>query len=147
MGGVRIINPQLPTVDINLIIFVLLPSFLDSTLCQFPYTCPRSKHMLKLSHGALGKHPRNPFQHVFFIPDSPKHISAFSVKLPCFISNLRQRESQTTGNCLSFSLIILHPFLQIKSCMSFFSIPLQLSHLTYPIREHLPRFGNCFMHL
>ena len=31
--SVRIINPYLPTLDINLIIFVLLPSFLDSTLC------------------------------------------------------------------------------------------------------------------
>ena len=31
--GVIIINPLLTTLDINLIIFVLLPSFLDSILC------------------------------------------------------------------------------------------------------------------
>ena len=59
--NVRIINPYLPKLDINLTIFVLLPSFLDSILCQLPSTYPRSQHMLKLSHGALGKHPGNPF--------------------------------------------------------------------------------------
>ena len=82
---VRIINPQLPTLDINLINFVLLPSFLESTLCQLPSTCTRSQHMLKMSHGVLGKHPGNPFQHVCFISYPPKCISSFFEKMPVLL--------------------------------------------------------------
>ena len=44
-------------------------------------TSPISQHMLKMSHGALGKHPGNPIYNVFFIPDPPKCISSFSEKL------------------------------------------------------------------
>ena len=144
----RIINPQLPTLDINLIIFFLLPSFLDSILCQLASTGPRTQRMLKMRHGVLRKHLRNPIQHVLFILDSLKHISAFSEKLPCFISDLRQKEKARLGAVdLFFPHIILPPFIQIKACMIFLSIPLYLSHLTQKIREHLLRFGNCFMHI
>ena len=145
---IRIIKPYLPTLDINLIIFVLLPSFLDSILCQFPSTCPISQHMLKISHGVLGKHLGNPIQHIYFILDSLKRISAFSKKLPCFIYELRQNEKLDQVQFPCFFAHIIHPhFLQIKACMHFLSIPLQLSHLTQQIHEHIPRFGNYFMHI
>ena len=48
---------------------------------------------------------------------------------------------------LFFSHLILHPFILIKECMISLSIPYYLSYLTFPIREHLSGFGNCFMHL
>ena len=48
---------------------------------------------------------------------------------------------------LFFAHIILHTFLLIKACMSCLSIPYYLSYLTFPIREPLSGFWNCFMHI
>ena len=140
-------NPQLPTLDINLIIFVLLPSFIDSILCQLPSTCLRSQHMLKLSHGVLRKPPRNHIYHFFFIPDPPKCIATFSAKLHVLLINKAKEKVRLGVVDLVFSLIILHPFLLIKEFMSCILILIYLSHLNQQIRQHIHRFGNCFMHL
>ena len=112
---VRIINSQLPTLHINNSFLSYLPSFLYSTLCKLSSTCHKKSNLLKLSHGALGKPPRNHIQHVCFIPDPPKHISAFSAKLPVLLRNKEKGKVRLGVVDLFFSLIILHPFSPNKS--------------------------------
>ena len=136
----RIIKPYLFTLDINY--FCLITQFPRPVLCQFISTHPRIQHMLKLSHGALGKHPGNPIQHVLFIIYPPNFISSFSKKLPILLRFKAKGKARIGVVDLFFSHIILHPFILIKECMSFLSIPLYLSYLTQPIHEHLGGFDQ-----
>ena len=72
----------------------------------------------------------------------------FFWKAALLYSWFKEKGKSSLGvTALFFPHIILHIFLQIKEYMSFISIPLYLYHLNYQIREHLHRFGNCFMNL
>ena len=86
--------------------------------------------MLKISHVVLGKPPENNIYHVFFIPDPPKCISTFSVKLHVLLRIKAKGKARLGVVDLFFSFIILPPFLLVKACMSCLSIPHYLLYLT-----------------